>query len=138
IAGDTTTRDDQNDLASRLVEIYTGLQEQIERFQPTSAAVEETVVNKNAASSLKLGQARGVTLLAAAHGHLMISEYASKTVKRAVAGTGAATKSQVIAMVQVLLPRIGKLPSDAADALAIAICHAHHAETAAKLSYGTR
>ncbi len=125
--------DAEGSLASRLVEIYAGLAEQIETFRPTSAAIEETVVNKNAASSLKLGQARGVAVLAAAHGLLPLGEYASKTVKRAVAGTGAATKSQVVTMVRILLPRTGKLVSDAADALAVAICHAHHLETAARI-----
>jgi crossover junction endodeoxyribonuclease RuvC len=98
----------------------------VARQRPGAAAVEETVVNVNAASSLKLGQARGVVLLAAAHAGLAVTEYAAKTVKRAVVGTGAAQKRQVAMMVRVLLPGSARLSGDAADALAVAICHAHH------------
>jgi crossover junction endodeoxyribonuclease RuvC len=75
---------------------------------------------------LKLGQARGVALLAAAHAGVPVAEYASKTVKRAVVGTGAAQKAQVAMMVQILLPGAGPVKGDAADALAVAVCHAHH------------
>lgn len=117
--------DSGDDLAVRLESVYRGLSEVIEAWRPLEAAVEETVVNKNALSSLKLGHARGVVLLAAAHGRLPVAEYASKQVKRAVTGTGAAAKEQVAAMVRVLLPGTGVVRSDAADALAVAICHAH-------------
>jgi crossover junction endodeoxyribonuclease RuvC len=115
-----------HDLAARLDALYRGLQEVVARHRPSAAAVEETVVNINAASSLKLGQARGVVLLAAAHAGLVVTEYAAKTVKRAVVGTGAAHKRQVAAMVRMLLPGSSQLSGDAADALAVAICHAHH------------
>jgi crossover junction endodeoxyribonuclease RuvC len=119
-----TTTDD--DLASRLDALYRGLSAVIECHRPAAAAVEETVINRNAGSSLKLGQARGVVLLAAAHAGLSVTEYASKTVKRTVVGTGAADKRQVAMMVRTLLPASGGLSGDAADALAVALCHAQH------------
>jgi crossover junction endodeoxyribonuclease RuvC len=131
-AGVVTT-DPSHDLAMRLDALYRGLREVIARERPSAAAVEETVVNVNADSSLKLGHARGVVLLAAAHAGLEVAEYASKTVKRAVVGTGAAQKRQVAMMVRVLLPGSGTLGDDAADALAVAICHAHHHAAATRL-----
>ena len=118
--------DPADDLATRLDSLYCGLREMLARERPSAAAVEETVVNVNADSSLKLGHARGVVLLAAAHAGLVVTEYAAKTVKRAVVGTGAAQKRQVATMVRMLLPGSGALSGDAADALAVAICHAHH------------
>ncbi|MFW5833248.1 MAG: crossover junction endodeoxyribonuclease RuvC [Pseudomonadota bacterium] len=121
-------------LAARLDRLYRGLCEVLADHGPAVAAVEETVVNTNAGSSLKLGQARGVVLLAAAHAGLEVHEYASKTVKRALVGTGGADKAQVAAMVQRLLPAAGVVRADAADALAVALCHAHHAATAARLA----
>lgn len=120
------TSDPGDPLAERLDQLYRGLKDVVLQYQPDAAAVEETVINKNASSSLKLGQARGVVLLAAAHAGLPVAEYASKTVKRAVVGTGAAQKTQVAMMVQVLLPGAGPVKGDAADALAVAVCHAHH------------
>jgi len=113
-------------LAQRLERLYEGLLSTIHEHRPGEAAVEETVVNRNAGSSLKLGHARGVVLLAAAHGGLAVHEYGAKTVKRAVTGTGAADKHQVASMVRVLLPGCGTPGADAADALAVAICHLHH------------
>jgi crossover junction endodeoxyribonuclease RuvC len=103
-------------------------------YRPDVAAIEETVVNVNAGSSLKLGQARGVAMLAAAHAGLLVTEYASKTVKRAVVGTGAAQKRQVAMMVRTLLPTSGDVGADAADALAVALCHAHHHATQRRLA----
>jgi crossover junction endodeoxyribonuclease RuvC len=126
--------DPADDLATRLDALYRGLREVVARHQPSAAAVEETVVNVNADSSLKLGHARGVVLLAAAHAGLEVTEYASKTVKRAVVGTGAAHKRQVAMMVRVLLPGSGRLGADAADALAVAICHAHHRAARTRLA----
>jgi crossover junction endodeoxyribonuclease RuvC len=117
------------DLASRLCRLHEGLREVIERFAPHEAAVEETVVNVNASSSLKLGHARGVVILAAAGRGLVVHEYASKRVKRAVTGTGAATKEQVGMMVRMLLPGVDARSADAVDALAVAICHAHSRQT---------
>jgi crossover junction endodeoxyribonuclease RuvC len=113
------------DLASRLGRLYRGLADVIEAHLPTEAAVEETVVNRNPLSSLKLGHARGVVLLAASHAGLEVREYAAKQVKRAVTGTGNAAKEQVAVMVRFLLPGSGEVVADAADALAVAICHAH-------------
>ncbi|MEO1091091.1 MAG: crossover junction endodeoxyribonuclease RuvC [Pseudomonadota bacterium] len=125
-------------LAVRLDQLYRDLQGVLERHGASVAAVEETVVNTNAGSSLKLGQARGVVLLAAAHAGLEVAEYASKTVKRSVVGTGSADKGQVAAMVQRLLPGSGGVEADAADALAVALCHAHHAATAGRVAAAMR
>ncbi len=112
-------------LAQRLGSIYDGLVAIVASWHPQEAAVEETVVNRNPLSSLKLGHARGVILLAVRHAGLPVSEYASKQVKRAVTGTGGAGKEQVATMVRFLLPGCGEMRADAADALAVAICHAH-------------
>ncbi len=114
-------------LALRLRQIHQGLSAVIERHRPAAAAVEETFVNKNAASTLRLGQARGVALLAPALAGLAVSEYATNLVKKSVVGTGHADKRQVAEMVRRLLPGCVPDSSDAADALAVAICHAHHA-----------
>ncbi len=123
-------------LAARLDKLYSGLSEVMEAYEPIEAAVEETVVNKNALSSLKLGHARGVVLLAAARGGLLVHEYASKQVKRAVTGTGAAEKEQVAVMVRMLLPESGPVTGDAADALAVALCHAHIRLTQSRITAG--
>ena len=114
-------------MAIRLCRIDAELTDILLRFKPNSAAVEETFVNKNAASSLKLGQARGVAILAPARAGLDVAEYAANTVKKSVVGAGHAAKDQVGMMIKVLLPQSGELAVDAADALAVAICHAHHA-----------
>jgi crossover junction endodeoxyribonuclease RuvC len=132
-AGVVVTEPDRA-LAERLDTLYRGLLEVLEAHRPDAAAVEETVLNKNALSSLKLGHARGVVLLAAAHTGLAVTEYASKSVKRSVVGTGGAEKRQVAMMVRMLLPGSGGLGSDAADALAVAICHAHHHATRERLA----
>ena len=117
-------------LADRLVQLYDALEAVIAEHRPASAAVEETFVNTNPQSTLKLGQARGVVLLVAAKAGLPVAEYAARFVKKAVVGTGAADKGQVGAMVARLLPGCGPLAPDAADALAVAITHAHMAGTA--------
>ena len=121
----TVHTDGEAILAERLGGLYRGLVGVIEAHGPREAAVEETVVNRNPLSSLKLGHARGVVLLAAAHAGLGVHEYAAKQVKRAVTGTGNAAKEQVAMMVRHLLPGCGEVGADAADALAVAICHAH-------------
>ena len=121
-------------LAARLLALYRGLEAVIARYDPAEVAVEETVVNKNALSSLELGHARGAVLLAAATAGLPVAEYAAKHVKRALTGTGAALKPQVAHMVQVLLPRAGPVTADAADALAVAVCHAHNRATMARIN----
>jgi crossover junction endodeoxyribonuclease RuvC len=122
-----------DDLAIRLRSIYDGLVGVIRAFGPEEAAVEETVVNVNASSSLKLGHARGVVVLAAAHAGLRVTEYAAKRVKRAVTGTGGASKDQVTTMVHMLLPGSSDAARDAADALAVAICHAHSRTTLSRM-----
>jgi len=101
----------------------------LERFLPDEAAVEETFVNRNAASTLKLGVARGVVLLAPAERGLPVAEYSANLVKKSVVGAGHAEKTQVQMMVRRLLPGCTTMKADAADALAVAICHAHHAGT---------
>ena len=95
-------------------------------YQPDCSAVEEVFVNSNAQSTLKLGQARGVCLLVAARGGMPVAEYATRLVKKSIVGTGAAEKSQIQAMLKILLPGAKIAGADAADALAVAICHAHH------------
>lgn len=116
-------------LAARLCRLHDDLVAVIEEFRPDESAVEETFLNKNPGSTLKLGHARGVVMLAPARLGLLVEEYASKTVKQAVVGTGAASKDQIGVMVRMLLPGSNPPSEDAADALAVAICHAHHAAT---------
>lgn len=117
-------------LADRLAALYDGLASVIAAHACASAAIEEVFVNVNPQSTLKLGQARGVVMLAAARAGLPVSEYATRLVKKAIVGTGGADKAQVHAMVERLLPGTKVTGSDAADALAVAIAHAHLAATA--------
>ena len=114
------------DLAFRLREIYEGLSSVIGTFKPREAAVEETFVNSNARSALKLGQARGIALLAPAVAGLAVGEYAANVIKKTVVGGGHADKRQVQCMIGFLLPKATFDNADEADALAIAICHANH------------
>jgi crossover junction endodeoxyribonuclease RuvC len=113
-------------LANRLLILDAKLSAVIETFKPHSVAVEEVFVNKNPQSTLKLGQARGVVLLGAARARVQVTEYAARLVKKSVVGTGKADKKQIEAMLRVLLPGLKLAGEDAADALAIAITHAHH------------
>lgn len=113
-------------LAQRLLQLDTALAEVLAEHRPGAAAVEEVFVNANPQSTLKLGQARGVVLLAAAKAGLEVGEYAARLVKKSVVGTGAADKKQVQAMLKILLPGARIAGPDAADALAVAITHAHH------------
>ncbi len=122
----TNTNDN---LASRLALIQTALTKILGDWQPQSAAIEETFVNKNPASALKLGQARGVVLCAPAMHGIEVAEYSANKIKKAVVGTGHADKNQVMLMVKRLMPACGTLTEDEADALAVAICHAHHGVT---------
>ncbi|MFP6756946.1 MAG: crossover junction endodeoxyribonuclease RuvC [Alphaproteobacteria bacterium] len=117
------------ELAGRLAHLYAGLARVIEIWRPDGAAVEETFVNRNPASALKLGMARGVVLLAPAEAGLPVAEYHNKTVKKALVGAGRASKDQIGVMVRHLLPESRPDSEDAADALAVAICHAHHTAT---------
>ncbi len=112
-------------LASRLSRIYHGLQEILTRYEPQGISLEKVFFARNAQSALKLGQARGVAMLAAAERDIAIHEYASAEIKLAVVGYGQATKEQVQKMVASLLHLSGKIPGDAADALAAAICYLH-------------
>jgi crossover junction endodeoxyribonuclease RuvC len=114
------------ELAARLLALHTALTEVFERFQPETVAIEKTFVNKDAVATLKLGQARGVALLVPAQFGLEIGEYSPNSVKKTVVGVGHADKKQVEHMVKMQLPGAVIQGSDAADALAIAICHAHH------------
>jgi len=116
-------------MGERLVVLFRQITEVIERFRPDEAAVEETFVNKNAATTLKLGVARGVVLLAPAERGLPVAEYSANLVKKSVVGAGHAEKSQVELMVRRLLPGCTVVKADAADALAVAICHAHRVGT---------
>jgi crossover junction endodeoxyribonuclease RuvC len=116
-------------LASRLLQIHTQLAEILQRFAPDEAAIEETFVNKDARATLKLGQARGAAMLAPALAGISVAEYAPNVVKKSVVGAGHAEKDQVKHMVKVLLPRAELNTTDSTDALAIAICHAHHRGT---------
>ena len=100
---------------------------------PDEAAVEQTFVNRDGAATLKLGQARGIALLVPAKAGLTVAEYAPNAIKKAVVGAGHAEKVQIRAMVRVLLPRATFDSDDAADALAVAICHAHHRQSAATM-----
>ncbi len=138
VAAGVVDTDAGDELARRLVTLHDGLAEVVRRYAPTVAAVEETVVNKNAASSLKLGHARGVIMFTAAAAGLPVTEYPSKTVKRAVVGTGAAEKEQVAAMIRILLPGAGVYRSDATDALAVAVCHANRTSTVAAIGRSVR
>lgn len=117
-------------LADRLAALYAGLETAIATYPCDAAAVEEVFVNSNPQSTLKLGQARGVVMLAASRGGLPVTEYATRLVKKAIVGVGSADKIQVHAMVERLLPGTKVIGSDAADALAVAIAHAHLAATA--------
>ena len=112
--------------AARLAAIHEGLAALIADWTPQEAAVEETFVNASPRDALVLGEARGVALLAPALAGIAVAEYAANTIKKSVVGRGHAEKHQVAAMVRVLLPTSGDQPADAADALAVAICHAHH------------
>jgi crossover junction endodeoxyribonuclease RuvC len=116
-------------LADRLVALFRQLTAVLVEFRPDEAAVEESFVNKNAASTLKLGVARGVVLLAPAERGLPVAEYSANLIKKSVVGAGHADKEQVQMMVRRLLPGCTIEKADAADALAVAICHAHHAAT---------
>lgn len=129
IADGTVTSDSDRPIAARLKMLHDGLTEVVAAHAPAEAAVEETFVNRNPDSTLKLGLARGVVLLVPALAGLAVAEYPANLVKKSVVGAGHAGKEQVAAMVKRLLP--GCLPTgpDAADALAVAICHVHHRST---------
>ena len=119
-------------LPERLAQIDSALYDVLKRFSPQQAAIEETFVNNNAASSLKLGAARGVAMVVPARQGLIVGEYPANLVKKSVVGAGKASKDQVGMMIRTLLPACGEISEDEADALAVAICHAHHASSKQK------
>jgi crossover junction endodeoxyribonuclease RuvC len=129
VANGAVHSDPERSMAERLLQICDGLAAVIERFRPDQAAVEETFVNTNPVSTLKLGHARGAVLLAPARAGIPVAEYPANLIKKAVVGTGHAGKQQIAMMVATLLPGCRFESGDAADALAVAICHAHHAAT---------
>ena len=118
-------------LAGRLLAIHEGLADVLNDLRPAEAAVEQTFVNKDAVATLKLGQARGVAMLTPAMFGIPVSEYAPNQVKKTVVGAGHAEKNQILVMLKILLPKAEPKSADAADALAIAITHAHHRQSAA-------
>jgi crossover junction endodeoxyribonuclease RuvC len=126
VASGIITSDSGETLAYRLRELYEGIAGVIASFGPREAAVEETFVNDNPRATLKLGQARGMALLAPALGGLKVAEYPPNLIKKSVTGTGHGEKRQIAAMVGFLLPKARFESADEADALAIAICHANH------------
>lgn len=115
-----------DDLANRIAMLHNGLSEIMNLHKPDEAAIEETFVNKNAMSSLKLGHARGAAILSVTLARIPISEYAALLVKKTVVGVGRAEKQQVATMISHILPGAKGLTHDAADALAVAVCHANH------------
>jgi crossover junction endodeoxyribonuclease RuvC len=118
-------------LASRLLAIHEGLAAVLGDFKPAEAAVEQTFANKDGVATLKLGQARGIAMLAPAMFGISVAEYAPNQVKKTVVGAGHADKNQIMVMLKLLLPKAEPASADAADALAIAITHAHHRSGAA-------
>lgn len=136
LACGTIQTDSTRTIAERLAEISWGLEKIISEWSPAEVAIEETFVNKNPASALKLGAARGAAMVTPARLGLLVAEYAPNLVKKSVVGTGHASKDQIGSMVRVLLPTAGKMGADAADALAIAVCHAHHAASRKRMMAG--
>ena len=134
VANGIIKTDNSLTLAERLVQLYDGLGQVIADWEPVSAAVEETFVNKNPNSTLKLGQARGISLLVPAMAGISVSEYSPNHIKKSVVGSGHAGKEQVTAMLGILLPGVKINGEDAGDALAVAICHAHSGGAHGRLS----
>jgi crossover junction endodeoxyribonuclease RuvC len=131
--------DETVSLAERLAFLHHGLAAIVREYAPDEAAVEETFVNNNPMSTLKLGQARGIAMLVPAQAGIAVAEYKPNLVKKTVVGAGHAEKQQIGAMIAVLLPKAGTVSADAADALAVAITHAHHRASAAlKMAVGAR
>ncbi|WP_028028633.1 crossover junction endodeoxyribonuclease RuvC [Gemmobacter nectariphilus] len=124
---------DSGELAARLLSLHSQLTAVLHEFRPEAAAVEHTFVNKDAVATLKLGQARGIALLVPAQAGLEVGEYAPNAVKKTVVGVGHAAKVQVDHMVRLHLPGVRIAGPDAADALAVAICHAHHVQSSGRL-----
>jgi crossover junction endodeoxyribonuclease RuvC len=131
LSSGTVTSDAANALCDRLAALFEGLDAIFSHWRPDEAAVEETFVNRDAHATLKLGQARGIALLVPARAGVAVAEYPPNLVKKTVTGSGHAEKKQIRAMIGYLLPKAKPDSDDAADALAIAIAHAHHRQAAA-------
>lgn len=127
VANGSVASDPACDLSTRLMQIFSGLSEVVDGLEPDEAGIEETFVSRNPRATLKLGQARGIALLVPARRGIPVREYAPNRIKKSVVGSGHAAKRQIRAMVRVLLPGAAIENNDAADALAVAITHAHHA-----------
>jgi crossover junction endodeoxyribonuclease RuvC len=138
IADGVVEPDPKLSLAERLKILFDGVQELVARYAPHECAVEETFVNKNPTSTLKLGHARAAGMLAAANAGILVAEYTPNLVKKSVVGAGHADKAQVVAMMRMLLPGSKSGSEDAADALAVAVCHAHHRASAKALEQAMR
>jgi crossover junction endodeoxyribonuclease RuvC len=121
--------DDHALLAVRLVTIHDGLMRILDQYRPDEAAVEATFVNKDATATLKLGQARGIAMVVPAKAGVPVAEYAPNLVKKSIVGAGHGDKAQVRMMIGVLLPKADPASDDAADALAVAVTHAHHRQS---------
>lgn len=128
----------EGDLAQRLLTLHSQLTAVLRQYQPDTAAVEHTFVNKDAVATLKLGQARGIALLVPAQFGLTVGEYAPNAVKKTVVGVGHAAKEQIDHMIRLQFPGAVIAGPDAADALAIAVCHAHHSQSAGRLAAALR
>jgi len=131
VGSGSVTSESGDDLAARLMSLFTGLEAVVRAIDPHEAAVEQTFVNRDATATLKLGQARGIAMVVPARAGITVAEYSPTAVKKAIVGTGHGEKKQIRMMVKVLLPKASFDSDDAADALAIAICHAHHRATPA-------
>ena len=129
VGSGSLTTDERQGLAARLLAIHDGLRKVVDTHAPHEAAVEATFVNRDAAATLKLGQARGIAMLVPALAGLEVAEYAPNLVKKTIIGAGHGEKAQIRVMIGVLLPKADPKTHDAADALAIAICHAHHRQS---------
>jgi crossover junction endodeoxyribonuclease RuvC len=131
VASGTIHSNDKADLGERLRRLHHGLSAVVADYAPQEAAVEETFVNRDPRSALKLGQARGIAIVVPALAGLLVAEYAANLIKKTVVGSGHADKAQIAMMVKVLLPQSDPASADAADALAVAITHAQHRRHAA-------
>ena len=129
VACGSVASDDKAALADRLVTLHSGLMRVVDEFRPAEAAVEATFVNKDAQATLKLGQARGIAMVVPARAGVPVAEYAPNVVKKSIVGAGHGDKVQVRMMIGVLLPKADPASDDAADALAIAVTHAHNRQS---------
>ncbi len=134
VANGIADTDGTDTLPARLVQLHDAIYDLVMKYRPDEAAVEDTFVNRNPSSTLKLGQARGIALLVPARLGIPVVEYSPRLVKKSVVGTGAAEKAQIQMMIGMLLPGCRIAGPDAADALAVAICHAHHRATAHRVA----